>query len=250
MRRSLYGIGMAVLLLAATGPALAQPPAPEGGTNSFQFRFGGFFPSGGGELWDANESVFTLRHGDFNDAILGLTYVAGITNNFEIGFNVDFFDSTVRSQDNGIIGDVQTGLHPEHDTELTMVPVTVDFRFLPGGRYAVRGRRGQYHVRQPVFYLGGGAGMNFWTYEERGSFIFEDPETSTFFEDFDHFKSNGTAFEAHALAGVELPVGQWWSVLIEGRYSWSNGNVHDAYLAPANLKMDGTVVYLGGSVHF
>ncbi len=251
MKRTLSGLAILTLVLAAT-PALAQPRDEDRPSSAFQFRVGGFFPAGGGQLWNADEQIFTLDHSDFNDGVLGFSYIHGVNNNFEVGFNVDFYDSTVGSIDRGFpaAGD----LHPSHDTNLQLTPVTVDFRFLPAGRYSYRGK-GKYRVHHPVPYLGAGFGMNFWRYEEEGYFIFLNTDTGLYESQFDHTKDDGTAFEAHVLAGLELPMGPTWSMVFEGRYSWARARVGNSYVAQSELSrqdltLDGPYAFVGASWHF
>ena len=76
----------AVALLAA---ALATPAAAYDGNLAFQFRLGGFFPSGDDRFWQDVEDTFTLSASDFNDAIVGFSFVGSFNNNFEAGFNID-----------------------------------------------------------------------------------------------------------------------------------------------------------------
>ncbi len=239
-------LAVAVVVLAVAAPAQAQPRGGGDTTNSFEFRLGGFFPAGGGEFWDGTESTFDLSHSDFNDAMLGISYVAGITNNFELGFNLGFYDSTVRAGYRDFVD--QDGFPILHDTTLRLTPLTVDFRFLPGGRYSLRGRRGQYRVHHPVPYVGAGAGMNFWSYRETGDFLDFSQSPPVVFPA--SFRDSGTAFEGHVLAGVELPVGPAWGVLFEGRYSWSSVTPGGDFAGLGKLNLGGPSAFIGASLHF
>ena len=103
-----------------------------------------------------------------------------------------------------------------HDTKLKMTPITVDARWNIGGRY--RQRPGGRNLLKPVFYLGGGVGVNFWEYREVGDFVFEDTP-GNFIIAYDRFKETGTAFQFHGMAGVEWPLSRGFNLFVEGRYS-------------------------------
>ena len=171
--------------------------------------------------------------------------MAAVNNHFEVGFNLDYYEQDVRSAYQGIVD--SQGFAILHDSRLQLVPATVDFRLLPAGRHAIRGREGR-QVLHPVPYFGAGLGFNFWEYEEVGDFVdFSDPLLPIF---PDRFLESGTTFEAHALAGLELPVGPAWSVLLEGRYSWSDVTPNGDFAGLGSLELDGLSAYVGFAFHF
>ena len=213
-------------------------------TEAFQLRFGAFFLEGGGELWDTNEELFTLEASDFDDFIFGLSWVHSFHNHFELGVNLDFYEETVLSHYRDFVD--QRGFRIFHDTSLDLAPLSVDVRFLPGGRHRIRakGRR----ILKPVFYVGGGIGTVFWEYEEVGDFLdfTEDPP-----EIFPaRFQDDGNAFEIHALAGVELPFGRASSFLLEARYSKADDDLDDDFAGLGEIELGGTAVYGGLSFRF
>jgi hypothetical protein len=186
-----------------SGPGLAHPSPPVG-KSAVQLRLGGFLPAGGGELWETNEEVFTLEASDLDGVMLGMSFVHSMSNRLEAGLNIDFYSEQARSEYRDFVD--QDGFPIVHDTELSTVPLTVDLRFLPWGR-AVR----------PVFYIGGGAGVSYWGYEEVGDFIdfaLDPPEVFT-----DGFEDSDAALEVHALAGLELPLARTVNLILEGRVS-------------------------------
>jgi hypothetical protein len=239
---------------AAATPARAQGHPLDAGPldRAVQFRLGGFFPKAEGGLWEENESVFTLDGSDFNGVAAGFSYVHGATNHVELGLNIDFYGETVLAADRDFT-EAGTGAPILHDTDLGLVPLTVDLRFLPAGRYRIRGER---RVLKPVFYVGGGLGFTFWEYEETGDFVDDsDPLFPEIF--FDRYKDSGAAFEVHALAGAEIPITPHFHVLLEGRRSWSEAEPDESYaeffLNPGgdnDLDLDATWVQAGVSYRF
>jgi hypothetical protein len=248
MKRALTATAPAFLiLLASSATAVAQPLGRPGPPESgFELRIGQFMPAGDSDFWDATGDVFTLAPSDFDDFVFGMTFVRPVSNEIEIGFNADFFRETARSQYRDWVD--EDGFPILHDTRLSLTPVTADVRLLPGGRFRLRpgGRR----IVKTTFYIGAGVGLVFWDYEEYGDFLdfgFDPPEIF-----IDGFSDSGVEFEAHALAGVEVPVGRRTNLVIEGRYSWSEAELGGDFsgLAETDLDLGGTSFYGGVSFRF
>jgi len=236
MRRTItIALTLALGMLAA-GTASAQD-------NAVHFKLGGFFPSGGGSFWSGTEETFTIEAEDLADPIVGFTYVHGFGNYLETGFNIDFFDATAVSGYRDFVD--ADGFAILHDTSLQMVPMSVDLRWLPAGRYGLRGDR---RVKRPVFYLGAGIGVNFFEYEEIGDFIdFGDPDLPVV---FDRFTDRGASFQTHALTGVVLPFGDRWSLMFEGKYTWSEENLGSDFAGLGKLDMGGLSISAGAALRF
>lgn len=235
MKTTVLAATLALGFVSTLPVTRAQPPGSDSG---FQVRLGGFFPSGDSELWTDNEQVFTLEPSDFDDVTLGFTYLLSLNNHLEVGFNADFYEATARSA-------YRDDLSVEHDTQLQTWPLTVDVRIVPGGRYRQHGVR---FARQPVWYLGGGAGLVPWEYEEAGEFIdLSDPAQPIF---FDHFRDTGTAFELHALTGIELPVARRTNLVFEGRYSWVEDTLGGDFFGLGKIDLGGASGFVGAEFRF
>jgi hypothetical protein len=163
---------------------------------------------------------------------------------FELGWNIDFSEGTDVTRYRDVVD--TDGFPIFHDTRLRRAPISVDLRFLPGGRAVRRGSRGQYAARRPIPYLGAGVGANFWRYEEVGDFV--DFGTDEIFRD--RFVDEGVAAETHLMAGLELPVGPLWSLTFEGRYSWSDDELSDDFEGLGKIVMDGGSAFVGLTYRF
>jgi len=253
MRRYLAAAAFAAASLLTLGPAMAAPPGEDG---AFNFRVGGFFPTGNSDFWDEKENNFTLDHSDFNGGIAGVGYTASVNNYFEFDVNADVFGSTHRSSDKDFVDD--NGDLILHDTTLSILPITVGFRVLPIGRYSRRGAEGRRYVRRPVPYFGAGVGMAYWEYEEKGDFVFLDPAAPTGVSiSYDRIKDTGLEFEKHAKVGIEFPIAPEWNVTLEVRRSWAEAKLGEAFPStalstsdPRELDLGGASVYLGASLRF
>jgi hypothetical protein len=155
-----------------------------------------------------------------------------------VGFNVDFYDAKTRSSYRDWIDG--PGFPIAHDTRLGVVPMIVDMRFYVGGRSP--GHPG------PSLYLGGGAGANYWVYEEEGDFLdftWDPPEIF-----YDRYRDDGFAFAVQALAGVELPLGPRWNALFETRYTWSETELDGDFAGLGTIDLGGLAVYAGFGFRF
>ncbi len=241
MRRATVIAGLALMFVAgSSAPARAQSGIAE---DAFQFRFGWFFPSGGGEVWNENEEVFTLEASDFDSFQFGMSYVKGLTGHLELGINFDWYSETVFSSYRDWVD--ERGFPINHDTRLERLPLTADLRWLPAGRY--RSRPGG-NVLRPVFYLGAGAGVNFWEYREQGDFLdfaFDPPEVF-----YASFRDSGEALTVYVLAGAEWPMSPSFNFAIEGRYSWSDDTLGSDFAGLGDLELGGTAIFGGLSWRF
>lgn len=245
MKRLTFSIVVVAALLAVSlTPALAQGHGRGYRDSAFQFKLGQFFPGGDGELWSDNEEIFTMDISDFNDLVWGFSYVTGFSNELEIGLNLDFYNGSSFSSYRDYVD--EGGWPIYHDTRLDLMPVTVDLRFLPAGRY--RARPGGRQILKPTFYIGAGGGLNFWDYEEIGDFIDFTVEPNEVF--YSRYKDSGTTWEAHALAGFELPLSPGFNFLVEGRYSWSEDTLGGSMAGLGDIDLGGYSLSLGGSFRF
>jgi len=237
MKRAAMAMSVVTLLLAmfAVPPAAAQRPV-HSPNSAFQARFGYMFLSGDSNFWQETGEVFTLDASDLDGFVMGFSYVHSMSNAVELGGNWDFYQETTRSRYRDYVDSWDNPIY--HDTELSIMPVTVDVRFIPGGRYRLP--PGGRFTPKPVFYIGAGAGLSFWEYREYGDFVAfaPDGEPEGIFRG--SFADDGAVFEIHALAGVELPMSRSANLLFEARYS----------IADDELDLGGTSIFAGFSFRF
>lgn len=236
LRKRTVWISLACLL-ASVLPLMAGD-----GPTGLQFRLGGVQLEGEGDFWAGVEDTFTLNTGDFDGAAVGVTFIRPFGNHLEVGYNMDFYSKTVESS---VIGYVDgNGFPIFHDTSLSMLPLMVDFRVLPFGRYG--NRHSGHHSLKPAFYFGFGAGVNIWEYEEVGDFV--DFTTDEIF--FDQFEDRGIAFQTHALVGLEIPLSREWGAMFEVRRSWADDTPDGDFAGLGKLELGTTSAYVGASLKF
>lgn len=250
MRAPLAAAAIAVSLLTMSS-AGAAPPGQGGGID---FRAGAFFPAGDSNFWDETENNYTLDHGDLDGLTGSLGYVASINNYVEFDIDAGVFAAAERSSDRDFTDTFGNEIF--HDTRLSTIPVTVSVRVLPAGRYARRGADGQHYVRRPVPYLGAGAGLTYWRYEEQGDFVFDSP--AGLIVDYDRRQDDGVEFEMHVKAGIEFPIAPSWNLTLEARRSWVEATLDQGFPSealsvqpvPRELDLGGYSVLFGASLRF
>ena len=226
MRRLLF-----TAAFAATIGLFAAPSASA--QQSFNFYIGGFIPHGeqfgdghiSGRTPDdvltnnADFLVFNLH--DFHNVTLGGEWLIGLTDNFEAGLGVGYFQRTVPAVYLNFIN--EDGSEIQQDLRLRIVPFSATVRFLPLGRH---------DAFQP--YIGAGVGVFVWNYRENGQFI--DPDGLVF---RDTFTGSGGTVGPVILGGARFPIG---SVDLGGeiRYQSGSGNL------PASQGFAGSKIDLGG----
>ena len=245
MKRNAILVATTLTLLTLAAPSVAAQSIPERmPRHSFQLRFGYLFPQGEGTLWDDTASRFTLAPDDFNGPTWGLSFVTAVNNNFEIGVHGDWYGKTVVAAERDFVDEF--GYAIVHDTTLEQRPFAVDVRLIPGGRYR-GGDQGRSRLK-PVFYIGVGLGVNIWDYVESGDFVDAgDPDLPIY---YGTFKESGEALEARVLAGLEFPISPGFNFLVEGRYTWAQGDLNRDLADFENIDLGGAWGFVGASFRF
>jgi hypothetical protein len=201
-------------------------------------RIGGLKPNADSTLFMDDSSLYTVNKGDWKGIYGGAEYSFGVAQNFELGFHVDGYGRSVNTTYRGFTR--PSGREITQSLKLQTVPMGVTLR------YVARPGRGQVTP-----YLGAGADLVYWKYDERGDFIdFDDPGLPVI---ADHFSADGTAPGFHAVAGVRVPVGYDFAIVGEVRYLWVKddmGGDFGSYRGPDKLDLSGPSATLGVNIRF
>ena len=213
MRRFLLSLS-AVALVAGF---VAVPKASA--QQSINFFVGGFVPrslDGRGEddiLFANGVHLNTLNTnrgidiGEFKGAIVGGGWTVGLTDLFDAGIDVGFYQRAVPTIYTNFENKA-TGGDIAQELKLRIVPVTATIRFLPLGHHG---------PARP--YIGGGVGIFSWRYSEVGEFL--DDNNKIFRGDF---VVKGTNAGPVILGGVVIPIGAA-SIGGEIRYQSAKGKL-------------------------
>jgi len=171
-----------------------------------------------GDVLVENRNLYLFEFDDFNRPSIGVDYLFGLGDYFEVGAGIGFstrgvdsvYDDYTRPDDTEI----------EQEFKLRIVPMTATIRILPLGRSA---------AFQP--YVGGGIGVYNWRYSETGDFIdFTLPGRPIFRASY---VASGNAVGPVAVFGARVPIGLNASIGGEIRYQRAEGDLDELdFLAP------------------
>ncbi len=171
-----------------------------------------------GDVLVENRNLYLFDFEDFNGPSIGVDYLVGLGDYFEVGAGIGFssrsvdtiYDDFTRPDDSEI----------EQQLKLRIVPMTATIRILPLGRSA---------AFQP--YVGGGIGLYNWRYTETGDFIdFSVPGSPIFRESY---VATGNSVGPVAVFGARVPIGLNASIGGEVRYQRAEGDLDELdFLAP------------------
>jgi outer membrane protein W len=202
MKRALAATTAFVLTILAS--------APSASAGTLQARFGAFFPRADSQIFSDDTQLYgaasdgrPVTASKWTGFTGGLEYSTRIGRNLEIGFHTDWYGRSLDTFYNAYTRD--NGGEIFQTLSLDVIPVGATVRFIAGDKHS---------KLRP--YFGIGPDLVFWQYEEKGDFIdFGDPTRPII---GDHFRSDGTAFGGHAVAGLRMAINQDFGLTAEGRY--------------------------------
>ena len=215
-------------LLAVVGLVSASVPAAA--ENSVRFRLGQVTPDGESEYWEGKEIDFTGEAEDLEGVYGGLDFLFEPTDFVGLVVSVDRFENDLDQEYRDF---VDTAGNPiVHQTNLEITPLTVGVlvRVAP--------------PRSPVRpYLGAGAGLYFWRLEEDGEFIDFTTDPPEIFEA--EFTDEGQPFGYYLMAGIEVPVGPYFSFFAQGRWDEADDELEDDFTGLGELDLSGRRIAAG-----
>jgi hypothetical protein len=214
------------ILLAFAIVAVVMTPSIASAQQSLNFSIGGFVPRGedgraNTDVLVNNRDFLAFNIKDFNGAVFGAEWLAGLGDKFEAGLGAGYYARTVPAVYLDFVN--ANGTEIEQDIKLRVVPFTATVRFLPMGHH---------NGIEP--YIGGGVGVLAWRYSETGQFLATD---SSIFRD--SFVTKGSASGPLILGGIRIPVGSM-GIGFEVRHQSAEGKI------PSDQDFAGTTIDLGG----
>jgi len=189
MRRLIQCLSVVTLITGfiATTPASAQQTV-----NFFvgSFHPHGFDSRGADDVLFQNATFLSFDSRDFNNATVGAEWLVGLSDLFDAGLGIGFYQNTAPAIYTNLVDQNQFNI--EQDLKLRIIPFTATIRFLPLGHHA---------AFRP--YVGAGVGIMAWRYSETGDFV--DATDNSIFRD--SFVGSGTAVGPVILGGVSVPLG-------------------------------------------
>jgi opacity protein-like surface antigen len=199
-----------IVLLGLAGVAASAAP---GLASGLDLRAGAFFPRAESNLFDDDSELYTVDKDDWRGFHGGAEFSFGLGDTLELGLHLDGYGRSLHT----VYRDFErpSGREITQTLKLTSVPLGFTVRFVPLGQ------------RRLTPYVGAGADVVFYEYEEFGEFIdFEDDDLPVF---DDAFISSGAAGGFHVVGGLRVPVSHDFSITGEVRYLWAKADMGDDF---------------------
>lgn len=217
-------VGTLLFVLAASAtPCLAS---------GLDVRLGAFFPRAESNLFFDDTELYTVEQDDWRGFQGGAEYAFGLGDRWELGLHLDGYGRTVHTEYRDF--ERETGRAITQSLQLNVVPLGFTVRFVP-------------RPRRLTPYIGAGADVVFYEYEEFGEFIdFEDPDLPIF---DDAFISRGTTLGAHLAGGLRVPLNEDFSITGEVRYLFAGADMGDDFRGN-RLDLNGASATIGVHITF
>jgi hypothetical protein len=216
------------ILLMILGLFVTIPAHPD----SFYLLASYVNPEAESDVFEQNRLETTFDPDDLNDFGVTFGYDHFIGEYVNVGGSISFYEGDTRVRDQEFT--FTNGDPIVREIRLRIIPIEANVRVLPIGReYAV------------IPYVGAGAGVYVWEYEEIGDFVFDrfgDP-----FVDFGSAFSDGADFGFNIHGGLQFPISR--SATITGEVKWINveGDLDLEGFDPAFEPIDlSTITYSAG----
>jgi opacity protein-like surface antigen len=224
MRRLLLSI---LFLAAVSLPAFADSITV---TGSY------FMPRGDSDIFTQNEHETSFRTNDLNGLGAQFRYDHFLGNYINIGGGVSFYDQNTDVVDNDF--EFPNGNQIVRNIELQIVPLEVNLHILPAGRDV------------PVIpYIGGGAGLYFWEYHERGDFVLDRLTNPHVFPN-GRADSSGTDGGWHVEGGVQIPFSRAITATGEFKYFRAHGDLDPRSFDTGFQPIDLSSSIISGGISF
>ena len=185
MLRASRAASVVLITLAVT--ALTAAPSRASGLD---LRLGASFPRADSNLFRDDSELYTVDKSDWRGFTGGAEFAWGLGDHFELGVHLDGYGRSINTEYRDFERDSGRRHHPEPEADVGSARV----------HRALRARRPPCGSTP---YIGGGADVVFYEYEEFGDFIdFEDPSLPVINDDF---ISRGAIPGAHVVGGLRLP---------------------------------------------
>jgi hypothetical protein len=257
---------MKKLTIIAAGLLLLVPTLAF--SDTFSLRLGYFMPGAStnltthpDSLWAIEFSQMSFTKSKFQGTMLGLGYEYFVGPYLSLAFSLDsytknrpgyYVDWGQFEFDEGNFAfpyELYDASIIEHAFAVSSTPLQLSVKFLPLGRKA-----------RIVPFVGGGAGLYFWSVRLQGEMIdFLDPyiyddevlgEVTVYPVDIVYAKERGQTFGAHAFGGFQIPVGFRATIDLEARYHWAKAKFDEWFLDFEDFDLGGLAITVGFSYWF
>ena len=227
MRSIVKPLSIAALAIFVALPAVAQRGyGYESGT--FRLRFGEFTPSGEGDYWIDKRIDFTGDEEDFGDDFFAVDYVHPVGPRLGVLLSVGSWESDLAQEYDDFVDPDGFGIFHTTSFELTSLEAGIVWSFTDRGA-----------AISP--YLGIGGGYYDWSLTEDGEFI-DFTDLSIF---SDRFTDSGDTFGWFWVAGLDVPLGESFSIFAESRWTDLDDDLTGDFEGLGTLDLSGNTIAFG-----
>lgn len=211
---------------------------------SLTLRVGYSVPRAGSDLFDFTRNQLTVDQDDFNGAAVAGELGVRMTERVDFTMGLGYAGSVTRSEFRDWVD--ADNLPIEQQTEFDMVPFTAGFKAYLGQRGRSIGRLAWVPQSQINPYVGVGAGVTWYRFEQFGDFI--DSETLDIFSD--NLLSDGFAPTIQVMGGLDLTLTPRVYFTGEARYGWANAPLGGDFVGFDDLDLAGLQASAGIGFRF
>jgi opacity protein-like surface antigen len=250
INRVVGSLSLGLLALLAAPPAAAQRGGASGAGFLFReprgtvgVRGGRTFARADSDLFDFVAEQLTIEDGDFDASTLGVDVALRWKPRLDLVLGVEYSRASVQSEFRDYVD--QNDMPITQETRLTQLPLTASVKYY----LTPRGRRvGNYAwvPKSVAPYLGGGAGLVRYEFEQVGDFVdFVDLSIFT-----TAVSAEGWASTLHAFAGLDLTLTPRLFLGLEARYAWGEGELGQDFVDFEPIDLAGLRTTAGLHVRF
>lgn len=237
----------ALLLTATAITAIPRPSHAQRAGDGFLFHApaGTWTFRGGFAYATANSDVFsfvtnqlTVDRSDFSSPTFGTNVALRVSAANDIVFDVSYANVSRSSEFRDWVD--QNNLPIEQTTSLRRIPITLGFRHYITSRGRPIGQFAYIPARRAL-YIGVAGGMMEYKFHQIGDFI--DFQGLSVFHD--EFVSQAWTPVAHATAGLDLALGTFTMLNVEGRYTWARGPMSSDFVGFNRIDLSGVAMTAG-----
>ncbi|UCH97734.1 MAG: outer membrane beta-barrel protein [Candidatus Aminicenantes bacterium] len=196
---------------------------------SINFKIGVFHPAMDSDLWETNMDNLAFTKQDMRDAYYGIEYEHFLNRFISFALEGGVYDNEHFSFYRDY--EYEDGSPIYQNLALRIISAEADFKLYPLG-----------HRQRFCPFLGGGAGMYFWKYEQWGDFI--NFESGTVDED-EYAETSTYTVGFNAKAGFVARFSRNWGVLLEARYQHVKGELSSFFEGWEKLDLSGFTFSIG-----
>ena len=193
------------------------------------------------QIWDFTSDQLTVDGSDFRSVPVRFELDGRLSERLDLGIDLGFNHAETRSEFREWVDQDDLPIEQTTTLERSSLSATAKFYLLPRGRQV---SRFAWIPNDWAPYLGGGAGVMWYSFEQEGDFV--DFQTLDIF--FDHFESDGTTPVFHVRGGIDVSLGPRWLLTGDARYEWASAEMSRDFVDFDEIDLAGFQATLGIAV--